>query len=162
MESELRGRPGRLQPLPEPDEQRQLHETQRQLRSSPRTTRIDGLAGGITYYYVLTAVDTGENESGFSNEAAATPYDSVPAIPSNPAATPAFRSVFLGWDTNSEADLQGYNVYRSTTSGTGYAKVNGSPVTSGTQYSDTGLDQRRRILLRPHRDRPRRQRKRLF
>ena len=43
----------------------------------------------------------------------------------------------LDWNDNVEADLDGYNVHRSTTGGTGYAKVNSSLVaTSG--YADTG------------------------
>ena len=36
-----------------------------------------GLTNGVTYYYVVTAVDASNNESGWSNEASATPADTA-------------------------------------------------------------------------------------
>jgi len=44
--------------------------------------------------------------------------------------------VTVAWDASPSYRLSGYNVYRSTTSGTGYTKVNGAVVT-GTTYNDT-------------------------
>jgi len=39
------------------------------------TTYVDtGLTFGVTYYYVVTAVDSSSNESGYSNEASGTPW----------------------------------------------------------------------------------------
>lgn len=42
------------------------------------TLRDGGLANGVTYHYVVTARDEAGNESGFSNEAAGTPGDTLP------------------------------------------------------------------------------------
>jgi hypothetical protein len=48
----------------------------------------------------------------------------------------------LEWDANTEENLAGYNMYRSTTQGTGYVKLNsslilcGSNDTSCTKYTD--------------------------
>jgi len=61
-----------------------------------------------------------------------------PAAPTGLSAAAGNASVTLDWATNSEPDLAGYNVYRSTTSGSGYAKVNGALVTSSA-YTDSGL-----------------------
>lgn len=58
--------------------------------------------------------------------------------PSNLSATPSDQSVILDWDDNTETDLQGYNVYRSLTSGSGFEKVNASLVTEST-YNDGSL-----------------------
>jgi fibronectin type 3 domain-containing protein len=96
------------------------------------------LTNGTTYYYVVTAVDLGSNESGYSNEASATPVDSPPAAPTGLVTTPGEFLVDLDWDDNGESDLNGYNVYRSTTSGGPYSQINGSLVAT-SNYTDTGL-----------------------
>lgn len=43
--------------------------------------------------------------------------------------------VELEWDPNTETDLAGYNIYRSTQSGSGYVRLNGILISS-TSYSD--------------------------
>jgi hypothetical protein len=44
-------------------------------------------------------------------------------------------TVFLDWGNNSEGDLAGYNIYRSTTYGGGYSKLNTS-LLNGSNYID--------------------------
>ncbi len=61
-----------------------------------------------------------------------------PAAPTGLTAAAGNASVSLDWANNSESDLAGYNVYRGTTSGGPYAKVNGSLVGS-SNYGDSGL-----------------------
>ncbi len=69
------------------------------------------------------------------------PLDVIP--PSPPVgllATTSGKSnmVTLNWLANTEADIAGYNVYRSLTSGTDYERLNSSFITE-TSYRDTGL-----------------------
>jgi len=97
---------------------------------------------GTRYYYRVTAVDTAQNESGFSVEATAAPKDATPpAVPSGLAAVAGDRQVRLGWDANSEADLAGYRLYRDTASFADPSEVD--PVVdtliTGTSFTDTGL-----------------------
>jgi|GEM_PF-283760 len=99
----------------------------------------NSVTNGTTYYYVVTATDTNSNESDYSGEASATPADTTaPAAPTGLTATAGNAKVLLDWNTNSEGDLAGYNIYRSTTSGSGYSKLNGS-LLSSSDYNDTGV-----------------------
>lgn len=66
------------------------------------------------------------------------------AAPANLTATADESSVTLDWDDNTETDFEGYNVYRSLASGSGYEKLNTNlltesgyedmSVTTGTTY----------------------------
>jgi subtilisin family serine protease len=72
-------------------------------------------------------------------DASFTPPDTTPpAAPTGLTATAGNQSAGLDWADNTESDLAGYDVYRSTTSGSGYSRVNGSLVTA-SNYNDTGL-----------------------
>ncbi|MDP2923520.1 MAG: hypothetical protein Q8O30_07390, partial [Candidatus Omnitrophota bacterium] len=62
----------------------------------------------------------------------------APNPPQGLSAVAGDTKVDLSWTTNTEPDLAGYNIYRSTTSGLGYAKINASLITT-TTYQDTGL-----------------------
>ena len=68
------------------------------------------------------------------------PDDGVaPAAPQHLTATAGTNRVTLGWDPNSETDVVGYHVYRSTTTPvptTGTPLSGTGPVT-GTTYLDT-------------------------
>jgi len=62
----------------------------------------------------------------------------VPSAPTGILVNLDDQAVILDWTDNSENDLGGYNVYRSTTSGTGYVKQNSSLLTT-SNYTDTGV-----------------------
>ncbi|MHC4372886.1 MAG: right-handed parallel beta-helix repeat-containing protein [Planctomycetota bacterium] len=96
---------------------------------------VDNAAvNGTTYYYVVTAVDTSTNESGYSNEDSATPIDAPPTAPTGLVANAGDSTVSLDWDDNGESDLASYTVYRSTTSGSGYVSIATEIATS--DYAD--------------------------
>ena len=101
------------------------------------------VATGTTYFYVVRAVDTRNNVSGNSNQAAAIAIDNLaPAAPTGVAVAdrPADQGdgLIVSWAANAESDLAGYHVYRSTASGGPYPRVTSTPVTA-TTYTDTGL-----------------------
>jgi hypothetical protein len=93
---------------------------------------------GHTYAYTVRSVAvyaSGSVESEESNALNVTPRDTfAPATPENIAATatPAKASapahVDLSWAISSEADLLGYNVYRSDTESNPGARVNTAPL----------------------------------
>jgi fibronectin type 3 domain-containing protein len=72
---------------------------------------ITGLINGTTYYYRMTAVDNGGNESNFSTEVSATPALPPPAAPKNLQATAGIAQVTLTWNANTEADFLRYRIY---------------------------------------------------
>ncbi len=110
------------------------------VRSKTSAYTDTNVAGTRTYYYIVTAVDTNFNSSADSIEVSATvPADSTPpAVPSGLSATAGDANVLLVWNNNSEIDFNGYNVYRSTTSGGTYTKLNSS-LLSSSDYTDNSV-----------------------
>ncbi len=110
------------------------------VRSKTSAYTDTSVAGTRTYYYVVTAVDTNFNSSGDSIEVSATvPADSTaPAAPTGLSATGGDTIVSLNWSDNSEIDINGYNVFRSTTSGGPYTRINENLLTS-SDYNDNSV-----------------------
>jgi hypothetical protein len=81
-----------------------------------------GLVAGTTYYYKITYL----NE--FGKEVANT-YPVISIVGGK-------TENILNWNTNSEQDLAGYNVYRSTSSGSKYEKINLQPLQANTLKDD--------------------------
>ena len=97
------------------------------------------VVNGTTYYYVVTAVNLGDQESGFSNEASATPQgDPPPTAPTGLTASAGDGSASLDWDDNTEPDLAGYLVHRGTASGGPYSQLTPSPI-AASAFADAGL-----------------------
>lgn len=81
-----------------------------------------------TYYYYVTAIDANRNESSASNEVAV-------VSPALTLGTVASGSVALSWTVPaSVSGVTGYNVYRSTASGSEATPALASPTTAS--YSD--------------------------
>jgi hypothetical protein len=102
---------------------------------------------GVTGYKVSiganetpSATNAGPNRqviTGFVIKAAPLP-DLPPSVPVNLTATADIGMVTLDWNDNSETDLTGYNIYRSTTSGSGYSKLNDALIVE-SNYIDTNV-----------------------
>jgi peptidoglycan/xylan/chitin deacetylase (PgdA/CDA1 family) len=61
-----------------------------------------------------------------------------PATPAGLTAAPGYATVMLDWNDNSESNLAGYHVYRSTTSGSGYGRLTSSLLTRSS-YDDANV-----------------------
>lgn len=94
-----------------------------------------GLTDDTTYYYVVRAVDTLSNESGYSDERDATPQDLPPDAPNLLVATPGNGSVQLDWNYDLPSDFDHYNVYRAVVSGGPYELI--ADDVSGETYTDS-------------------------
>ncbi len=105
-------------------------------RTSYKDTAV---VNGQTYYYMVRAVDSPVlpwRESLNSDEVSATPRKvTPPKKPTSLTVVPGVGRIFLTWNENSEADLAGYNVYRSVRSGKDYRRLTDKPI-SRTTYSD--------------------------
>ena len=92
------------------------------------------VAPGTTYFYVVTAVDPHNLVSDRSTEVTVMTPPSQPT--SLTASSISTGSVQLNWIASTTAGVTGYNVYRSTSSGTGYGSIT---LVNGTSYTDTNL-----------------------
>ena len=105
------------------------------------------VTGGVTYYYVVAAVDTSDNESDLSTVAFATPSADCtagPAFEGAISATPvsASSSIRLDWDAATPLCSTGvtYTVYRSTSSGLTPSASNViATCITDLLYDDTGV-----------------------
>ena len=70
---------------------------------------------------------------------AATGDTTPPAAPTGLTVTVNGFNIDLDWNNNTEVDLAGYNVYRSTTSGSGYHKLNGTVIASSVFTDSTAV-----------------------
>jgi len=99
------------------------------------------VTNGVTYYYRISAVDTDQKESAPTAASGAKPQSSeVPA--GAPTAPPIVQlqagdgEVRLYWQASTEADLQGYFVYRSDRENLGFSRI-ATLDANTTSYVDT-------------------------
>jgi len=86
--------------------------------------------------HIITASVTDSGRETDTASVNITVGDAPPGAPTGLVATAGNGQVTLDWADNTESDLSGYNVYRSTTQGSGYAKIN-STVVSTSNYVDS-------------------------
>jgi len=73
---------------------------------------VQGLNEGVTYYVTVSALNDQYNESPYLTLHTAVSL-SVPRAPASVVAKAALKSIALSWKPNAEADLLGYQVFRS-------------------------------------------------
>ncbi|SVB43939.1 uncharacterized protein METZ01_LOCUS196793, partial [marine metagenome] len=102
---------------------------------------ITGLTNGQEYYFIITAEDSAGNESTASSELAVTPVDVAPVTPQNFSGFGAEDQVTMNWTANTEWDIQGYYLYRSTASSFTPSATNllTTLASNLSQYVDTGV-----------------------
>ena len=122
----------------------------RPLNSTPLTTTEytdTAFETGQAYYYFVrahTSTQKQAQESAGSNVILLFPQDTFPPTPPQELNVVAAREgMVLIWAPNPERDVAGYNVYRSDTSATGYAKINGDLVRE-TTYTDASVKPRQK------------------
>ncbi len=107
------------------------------LNRNSTSYRITGLFNGTRYYATIVAFDSTGHHSGTAEEKSAVP-NLIPLPPANFALLPIPWGNRLIWGRNQERDIAGYNLYRATTAGGEYRRLNTSLLTD-TVYHDTGL-----------------------
>ena len=95
------------------------------------TTLSDGL-NSIT----AKQLEPGKAETSSLAALSLTIDTAAPGAPGSLGAVPTTTGISLDWPDSGAGDLWGYNIYRSTTSGSGYALINVG-VVSLSSYSDT-------------------------
>ena len=113
---------------------------------APAGTRIDrdsveildfDLAPGEQYEYRVRALDA-KHKPGPPSKAMRVEWREPPAPPRNLGARPGDRVVELGWEASRDADVEGYNVYRTPADeDPAPAPLNNRPV-DGTAFVDLG------------------------
>ncbi|MHA2278318.1 MAG: fibronectin type III domain-containing protein, partial [Candidatus Kariarchaeaceae archaeon] len=107
--------------------------------TSTITSYFDGgLINGNEYFYMISAVNI-NGEGLKSSEISAIPI-TTPGSPQSLTADSGNQQITLVWESplnNGGSAITGYNIYRSTTSGSGFTKINTSTILSFTD--STGL-----------------------
>lgn len=105
---------------------------------------LTGLLPGRTYHFRVRSLDFERNEGVSSDYQFNTPSGDAPIMPLNFVINPPseMERISLSWSSNTEADLAGYNLYRSESATGNFSKVNANPIAStigSTTYRDDGL-----------------------
>jgi fibronectin type 3 domain-containing protein/glucose/arabinose dehydrogenase len=96
------------------------------ITTTTNTSYLDPSTPGTTYYYTIAAIDNYGTLSGFSSGVSATRTKDLvaPTAPANLNVSLSGSSVTLNWSANTQSDLAGYNVYRSTAANGTYYLLN--------------------------------------
>ena len=109
-----------------------------------------GLKSLTTYSYTIVAFDLRGNSSRAADEVQVTTRGL--AVPSRVVASGEIGRVVVSWEAVSGAELEGYNVYRSDRSDTGYTLLAGSEggsfTTGRTTYEDAAVEAGRLYFYR--------------
>jgi len=102
-----------------------------------------GLPAGLTLTAATGTISGSPTTTGTSNFTVKVTDSGSPATTASASfsitvASGSSHSVLLNWTASPSAGMTGYNVYRSTTSGTGYTKINSSPI-GGLTYTDASV-----------------------
>jgi fibronectin type 3 domain-containing protein len=100
----------------------------------------DTLAASTTVCRTSTDSNKCDPAESCTGSSVSCPNDLIytrPAAPSAPSATSGTNQVSLAW--TAAAGATGYNVKRSTTSGSGYTTLGSAPTTSTSPYVDSGI-----------------------
>ncbi|MCS7033590.1 MAG: fibronectin type III domain-containing protein, partial [Phycisphaerae bacterium] len=111
------------------------------LNATPITQNsfVDAFAPvGQVSFYRVTAVNVHGTESAPATVSATRTADTVPpATPRNLTASGTPSGISLNWDDNTEPDLAGYNIYRATSSGGPFTRLNTSGLRGLSDFIDT-------------------------
>ncbi|MBU3956652.1 hypothetical protein KJ633_09375, partial [bacterium] len=110
------------------------------------------LTNNNTYYYQVSAKDRRGNESAYTSVYSDFPRSGDTTAPAAPSGLVAhgcgnygLGGIEISWDLNSEGDLAGYNIHRSTESGftpSTSNKLNGTLISPEKDYyTDAGISQ---------------------
>jgi chitodextrinase len=101
------------------------------------TYSVTGLTKETTYSFKVTTVDTSGNESaGNSISAITAPDTTAPSAPTGLDGSAGNGFIVLNWDSNTEVDLAGYNIFMSSDAGLTFSQLNTNLVTKSDFYVD--------------------------
>lgn len=107
-----------------------------QYTTTSTTFTIPNLVSDSLYYIGVAAVDSDGNE-GLTNYVAFTPH-LIPQVPAGLTEAPQMHAVILAWQPNTELDIAGYRLYRSTSPDGPFSLVNANLLLT-TTYADNNV-----------------------